>query len=491
MGAFTFQDYGVTWDEPLYYAYADSIGYAYSIPARLHGNFDIERAYGPSAADHRNRGPAYLLFADPIVVSLHALTGIDKMALWHAMNFLTFLLGVYFLYKLGLRWLSPEGSLAASLLFLAQPLLWGHAFINPKDIPFLTLFILNIEVGLRMVERLNGDSPSIRQTIFPGILLGLAVNLRIIAPLIGALLFLYALTQGKPKRLLYFIPYGIVAALTTYATWPYLWGAPIRRFLEVLRLMSHNPTSLRVLFLGRTYPAYALPRRYLPWLMGITLTLPLWILAALGVPALFIRRKRLDWKTLSVAALWFLIPFGYVLLVRPPMYDGYRHFFFILPPIFLLAGFAFDEMFRLVKKGWRGALLSALILLPGIFGGIPLHPYEYAYYNQLVGGTKGAFRTYETDYWLTCYKEAVDAVNGIAPPDARLVVYREPRNAALYAREDISVEGYRIIHGDVHSGDFLLIASRSNEDMRVLPDAPTLLTIGRVGADFCTVRKIP
>ena len=495
LGIATFRDYGVTWDEPLYYAYADAIGYAYSIPARLSGDFQINRAYGPSAADHRNRGPAYLLLARNGVYLLHALTGIDKAALWHFINFLSFLIGVYFLYELGLRWLSPEGSLAASALFLTQPLLWGHAFINPKDIPFLSIFILNLYVGLRMVESLYGDSPSLRDILLPGVLLGLATNLRIIAPLIAALLFLYAFLlsyeQKNWKPLAYFLPYGIIAILTLYATWPYLWDAPIRKFIEVLTLMSHNPTTLKVLFLGRMYPSYDLPRRYLPWLMGLTLTEPVWILFGIGGFAALskIWKKRVAWQTLLLIALWFLIPFVYVLLIRPPMYDGYRHFLFILPPIFLFSGFAFDALFRVLRKGWSRALLSACILLPGIFAAIPLHPYEYAYYNQLVGGTSGAFRTYETEYWLTCYKETIEEFNEIAPPDARLAVYREARNAAYYTREDILVEDYRAIHGDIQPGEFVLISSRSNEDERILRGAPTLLQVGREGATFCVIKE--
>ena len=34
------------------------------------------------------------------------------------------------------------------------------------------------------------------------------------------------------------------------------------------------------------------------------------------------------------------------------------------------------------------------------------HPYEYLYYNQLVGGLKGAFSNYETDYYYVCQTEA-------------------------------------------------------------------------------------
>ena len=97
IGIFTFQDYGMTWDEGLYYQYGEAIGYAYSIPERLSEDYDINRAYGPSAGDHRNRGPAYLLFARLPVNALHALTNIEKVALWHLLNFITFLIGIFYL----------------------------------------------------------------------------------------------------------------------------------------------------------------------------------------------------------------------------------------------------------------------------------------------------------------------------------------------------------------------------------------------------------
>ncbi len=37
-----------------------------------------------------------------------------------------------------------------------------------------------------------------------------------------------------------------------------------------------------------------------------------------------------------------------------------------------------------------------------------LHPYQYLYYNPLVGGLEGAARNYDTDYWVNIMPEAVD-----------------------------------------------------------------------------------
>ena len=39
-------------------------------------------------------------------------------------------------------------ALAATLLFAMQPMIYGHAFINQKDIPFMTFVILAVAAGM-------------------------------------------------------------------------------------------------------------------------------------------------------------------------------------------------------------------------------------------------------------------------------------------------------------------------------------------------------
>jgi hypothetical protein len=124
-------------------------------------------------------------------------------------------------------------------------------------------------------------------------------------------------------------------------------------------------------------------------------------------------------------------------------------------------------------------------------GAARLHPYEYAYYNSLVGGTGGAFRVYETDYWLTCYKEAVEQFNGFATRPANLYVHREAYIAANYAAEGISVRETRGNLNAIGSGDFVLVNSRTNEDRKTFRDAPTVSEVGRDGATFCVIRQVP
>ena len=53
--AYFFRDYGLSWDEPLFYDYGKASQYAYSISARLDGTFNLDNSFGASASDHVTR----------------------------------------------------------------------------------------------------------------------------------------------------------------------------------------------------------------------------------------------------------------------------------------------------------------------------------------------------------------------------------------------------------------------------------------------------
>ncbi len=71
---------------------------------------------------------------------------------WNYMSFVSFAIGVFFFYRLCKRLFTPVPAIAATLLFGTQPILWGHAFINPKDIPFMAFFLASVSLGLDMVD---------------------------------------------------------------------------------------------------------------------------------------------------------------------------------------------------------------------------------------------------------------------------------------------------------------------------------------------------
>jgi hypothetical protein len=527
IGLFLFRDYGYSWDEPLFYDYGDALGYAYSPREWFGGNFELERSFGSSGDDHKTRGPAYLLLARGPVYLMRTL-GLDNASAWHLINFLFFQLAVYFLYRLAARWMRPSAALAAAALFSWQPLLWGHAFINPKDPPFLVFFLASVCLGFEMVDHLAGETNTKQKfsgVLFPAILLGLTTSIRVLGPLAGILVLGYAVWKFG-RRLITFIPplvsYGIVAILAMFATWPFLWENPVTSFVEVFRLMSDNPTTLSVLFDGDVYRAGELPRLYMPVMLATTLTEPVWLLFFFGMFVGYLRlfnqnrklrgsfqetdsadswrslRSSLDLATirtniasLTLVLLWFVILLAYVLLRRPAMYDGLRHFLFILPPIFIFTGFTFEFLIDHLAPSWLYAGLIFLVLLPGIFGVLQLHPYEYTYYNSFVGGTSGAFRRYETDYWLTCYKEAVETLNRTVDTPSNLFVHREAYIADYYATKNITVHELRGALDEVQAGDYVLVNTRTNEDRRIFKEATPILQTRRGQAILCQIKQIP
>jgi hypothetical protein len=514
IGLFTFKDYGLSWDEPLYYDYGRASQYAYSIPARLDGTFDLEKSYGASAVDHVTRGPAYLLIGG-VFESLLEFFGLDMASAWHLTNFLTWLVGLTFFYALTRLWLDPWPAALSTAFFASQPVLWNHAFINPKDMPFAVFFLISTVLGFRMIDRWS-EKPKLQDTILPGIFLGVTTSIRFIGPYLVLLLFFYFLVQRvtlsrssakglennvkdpslslrMTQQIWGFIPYGITAILTMIALWPFLWPNPIERFLFTLQAMSETSANLKILFMGHALPAYDLPRRYFPTLLLTTLTEPTWILFAVGVITAFYKsfqQKLLDAKLITVLA-WFGLIITLLVGLNPPNSDGYRHYLFMLPPVFIFAGLGMQEIIKRINLQWLRYGFAALILLPAVYNGITLHPYQYAYYNSYIGGTDSAFREYETDYWLTCYKEAVEDFNEVAPQNANLFVKREPYIAAYYTRADINVLDFRTDLKQAQPGDYVLINSRANEDVQTMKDAPVFLEVERDGAVFCVIKQIP
>jgi len=512
-GMLTFRDYGTAWDEPLFYSYGDALGYAYSPTEWFSGDFDLYKSYGASGGDHRNRGPAYLFLARNFVYGLTAL-GSDSTEAWHLVNFLFFQLGIYLLYRISKRWMSRPAAFFTAVFFSLQPLLWGHAFINPKDPPFLTFFLGSMCFGFELVDSIAQDSKErTGKILLASFFLGIATSIRVLGPLAGLFVFIYFLSKRNSIRNVSawrsFTAYGIVTVIIMFITWPYLWENPAGNFIRVLSFMSDNPTKLGMVFEGVLFRAHELPARYFPFMLVTTLTEPSIPLSIFGVVTGYwnlVRHRRSNNEayrdqivSLSLILAWFAILVTYILLRRPSMYDGIRHFLFILPPVFIFIGLAFEFIVGKVVvllewlklPIWLYAGIGGILILPGIYGIMKLHPYQYTYYNFYIGGTNGAYQTYETDYWLTCYRDAVEELNKITDAPVNLFVKREAYLAEPFANENVQIRQLRDAVDEVRPGDYVLANSRTNDNMSFFPSAPIVIEISRVGAKFCTIKQIP
>lgn len=484
VGFMTLRDYGEGWDEADIRRYG---GYALEAYRFLLHPADLQEF----ETNLNLYGPGYFAVAGLLTrLILQANSAWSPITAWHAINFLTFLGGAFFLYVLALRWTHKWAAFGAVLLFVTQPLFWGHAFINPKDIPFLVFFLATVVLGFWMVDGLGERFRLDPRVVLAGVMLGFTSSLRVLGPLAGLIVLADA---GFRRRSSMWLPAGIylfVAALTAYVCWPHLWAAPLSRFTASLNTMADFPFNSTILFAGQSYKADQLPVSYFPTLLGIQLTESAILLVILGL-AFSIRASVQGTQRAPLLLFlgWFLLPTLVILGTRRPLYDNARQLFFLLPPLFIMAGLALDQAFQKIRQPLlQGGILLA-VALPGVLIGARLHPYEYVYYNALVGGTGGAFREYEMDYWGTSFTDISREMNARVPIGSKVLVYGPEQIVAARARPDIQVF---IPREDPSSHyDYVVLLTRSNADQRLCREAETIYAVGRRGAIFSELRSIP
>jgi hypothetical protein len=177
------------------------------------------------------------------------------------------------------------------------------------------------------------------------------------------------------------------------------------------------------------------------------------------------------------------------------VYNNFRQFLFVVPPLFVFAGLALQALWNRLKR--RGILfipLVLLMLLPGLYWDWQLHPYQYIYYNSLAGGVAGAYRVYDTDYWNSAYREALDYVNRVAPKGAFVYFWSNKWVAAPYARPDLHL---KLLANTYDPGyplntnmDYAVITTKDNADQFYFPDSKEIYTVQRGGAILAVVKQV-
>jgi hypothetical protein len=589
LAAFTLTDYGESWDDHSLRKYAD-----YSL--RTYQTWREQGLMPITEKDLGNYGPAYMM---TVLIASRALSflPINEADIRHIFYFLTHLAGVWAFYALAQRWLTQTAARYATLLYVTQPLFWGHAFMNPKDTPFLAFFMLSLLFGLRMVDSLDStqrpelDSPLWQRGLTTGgailllglfaatptihaaiealvrsaaggqtniitylatdlnkvppeiyiqkyftyflwlravffilfslitiyhlsrpmqhatlvtshaprllshssfliltssFMLGFSTSIRILAPFAGLLVALYALRKLGKRAITPLIIYSLLSILFCYITWPYLWSDPIGHFIEAFQTMTKYPWFGKVLFNGSYYNATELPYSYLPLLLLIQFTEPIWILFIIGIIKLLRSLKEAtNHEPLTIVILWFILPLSGFILTRAKLYDNFRQIFFILPPVFLLAGLGMESLLaRLTKPALRFSF-ALLLILPGLIAGVRLHPYQYVYYNALVQNPNERF---ELDYWAISYREAMEYVNTVAPANSNIMVVGPGQTADLYARADLTVLSDDALTTEAF--DYAIITTRNGFDKTMYPDAKAVYAVERDGMILTVVKKM-
>ncbi|MBN2043920.1 MAG: hypothetical protein JW757_02770 [Anaerolineales bacterium] len=525
----------------------------------------------------------------------------------HFVYYLFFLAGVIGLYFLGQNFFNKYIALVVAILFATQPLFFGHAWINPKDTPHMSMFIITVATGFSMADHWlrnpvgkdqhkdNRTNLSRDKRLFIGALAaftlllwgtsalrllsdriiehaylsggdnlighlfqsltttgslegyqilashkiidfqrwaafitpiplitafvlaqrndrlgpwqvdvvllgaaaawGIAVSTRVITLAAGGIVGIYALLKLKKNAIMPLTIYTLTAGVVSFISWPFLWISGLKGITGGLVTFSNfTHWHSTVLFEGELFFPEDLPLRFIPKLMALQFTEPLVILAVAGflLSLVIIWQKRTESVKLMLMIAWFALPLLYLMIARPVIYDNFRQFIFITPPLFILAGLCLEKITVQIKRPLLNALLSAALIFPGVAAIQQLHPYQYIYYNQFTGGVEGAFRQYELDYWSTALKDAMAFVNENVPDGSNIITWIDVTWTYFYAEQDYQIKhGFNVPVEDYPLYDYAIIPERRFSDLKELPDAPVIYATKVDNATLMVVKEIP
>ena len=421
IAGYTFLDYGLGWDDYAHSHYGELL-YAYYA-----SGFADKRAFEFSNLFYYGGG------FDLAASILDRFTTTDLFESRRLMGAIVGILGLVVVWRLARRIGGPIAGAAAVILLAITPLYYGHMFINAKDTPFAVAMIFLLYTFVRAFDEYPRPRPM--TIVLFGIALGLLIGTRVIGGIAiffaGAGLLVYVLAEARKLgfrasglRAVEFVGTLALALPLAYVVmaivWPWAVQAPLNPFKAIAYYSNFWEKPWKELYDGVQIMIPEMPRTYLPKLC--LLKIPeivgglaiagtagslVMIFRGLGTPA-----KRASLALLVAAAL---LPILLTVVTRPVLYNGIRHFLFVVPPMAVLGGVTVAYLFEKLSEYRRSAAVAgvtAFSILVGVtvVDMIRIHPYQYALFNQVAGGMRGASERYMLDYWALGFKEASETL---------------------------------------------------------------------------------
>jgi hypothetical protein len=421
IAAATFRDYGLGWDDYTHSEYGELLLALYS------SGFRDTRAL--SFVNLYMYGGGF----DMAAALLAEILPFDLFETRRLVGAGIGLLGLIATWRIGRHLGGPVAGFIAVLLLAACPLYYGHMFMNPKDAPFAVAMTLLLLALVRVFAEYPRPSPA------TGVLFGVALGLTIGSRILGSMSAFYSLaalavilaadtrTSGlRPAaaRLGCFAVVLIPAFLLAYIVMGFVWPWSILEPLNPLRALQYFSHFFekpwKEMFAGALLPVPDMPRSYLPTLFSLTVPEILLALGLAGTVGAFIASLRANLppnqrSVFLLVALAATLPIAITVLTRPAMYNGIRHFVFVVPPFAALGGLAGAWIFEKLRPHGRlatsaaAALLFIGIMVPAL-DMVRLHPYQYTHFNRLSGGIRTADERYMLDYWGLAFKQASEGL---------------------------------------------------------------------------------
>jgi hypothetical protein len=418
IGLFSYQDYGISMDEP------GTRGWGLEYYDTITTKSPLELPW-----TDKYYGPLFNIVLAFGEKAFHLIDTSDIFTFYHLLTFLLFFSSVMAFYVIGsLLFDNWKYALLGCLLLIVSPRIFADSFYNPKDIPFMCFYIISL-LSLLVVMRF----PSPISVAAHGISTACLISTRVMGVymlLLSILMILFFAWKNRKDRLLsylqllYLIEYIAFTIGFTAFFWPSFYFNPIEVISNSILIMNHYPWLGRVLYFGGLYHSYELTWKYLLTYIGITTPIAYSVLFIIGTirSAVQIIRSKFHFSNQTVLDIGLVLalfygPFLYATIFKTDLYNGWRQMYFIYPPFILLAIAGSKSLFSLCKTKFlrflsiaSGLLLTVNIVTTVVFM-IISHPYENIYFNRLAGKDMQAVKMkFDLDYWGLSYREALEYI---------------------------------------------------------------------------------
>ena len=490
-----FRDYGISNDEEVQHRYGELIIDYYASGFRDTALFNYKNLY------------LYGGLFDLVAVGLARLLPFDPFLIRHFLSAMIGVAGMAGVWATARLVAGPRAGLIALCAIAVCGPYFGGMFNHTKDVPFAAAVIWAVFFLLRAGRDL--PAPRWIDVIGFGLMLGAATGLRAMGLLLigyaGVMVLMSLPRPVRPGEATYFVaqsalrfaPAAAIGYLIMIAAWPWAWLSPLNP-LRAIFSFAHFHYEIRTIVAGEIYRMAEVPWWYVPFYLLIKVPLvvyagalgaiafSIWALARDGISRL--KRRHIE---IAFVAFVAIFPVLCEALAEGPAFTGMRHFLFVVPPLAALAGIGFDLLLTaLSPRRWIAGGVAAVLALSLAWNAsvlVRLHPYEYMYYNRLVGGLEGAARRYEMDYWVNMMPEAVGALQdylGLAKEKSQKV-YTVGVCGETFAFDNYADKRLQAQPGWLEA-DFFIAPTQMNCDRLV--DGRVIATIERFGVPIGVVK---
>ncbi len=362
----------------------------------------------------RYHGIAFHLISQPIqffikdlIVNLNNVSEFGGLLMSkHLVVFSIFCISGFFFYKILFKITKDEDiSLLSSAIYLLYPYLFGHAQFNPKDIPFLSFWLICTYLSLKVFENLYINKIiKFKYLIILSFFTAFLISIRIVGFLV-LIQYLISLILYLEKSKLSFISFFkenlknllivfVLSFIFIVILNPIFWHNPLE-IINSIKWMGKYPQNIGTLTNGSLMYSLNLPSSY--YFVWLFFKLPLIILLGYCLFP-FVESKIFKDDVLSIyyGTITISVPLIIVIFILKDVavYDELRHLLFIFPLIFITS---LTNIFYFFKKKTVSIFLF-LITIFFLFENFNLKPYQYTWLNSFAK-TKKIEKNFEVDYW--------------------------------------------------------------------------------------------